>query len=159
MNTFGKIVSAIVLVILVWAIADLISEQGTARYYGGETTIDLEPNQKLVEITWKNSSLWYLTRPMRDDEEAEIYTFQEKDSLGIAEGTVTVKEYKLSEEEYNVWLEQENLKNDYYLYGNTKYSEDGTPSEVYIVYDESTDTYTKIRDYSVNEYGELVPSH
>lgn len=36
----------------------------------------LEPNQKLEEITWKDDSLWYLTRPMTDDDVAETHTFR-----------------------------------------------------------------------------------
>ena len=42
--------------------------QSTTRSMGGNTTINLEPNQKLELITWKeDDSLWYLTRPMRED--------------------------------------------------------------------------------------------
>ncbi len=62
--------------------------QTTTRNFGGTTTLKLEPNRKLEEITWKDDSLWYLTRPMRDDEEPEVHIFKESDSLGILEGTV-----------------------------------------------------------------------
>lgn len=30
------------------------------RNFGGSTVIKLEPGEKLVEVTWKNSNLWYL---------------------------------------------------------------------------------------------------
>lgn len=43
-------------------------DQGVARSLGGDMTLELEPGQKLEMITWKEDSLWYLTRPMRDDE-------------------------------------------------------------------------------------------
>lgn len=73
--------------------------QATVREFGGSMTLELEPNQKLQEITWKEDSLWYLTRPMREDEVAETYTFQQSSNFGVFEGTVTVIESK--EEETN----------------------------------------------------------
>lgn len=63
-----------------------------ARNYGGSETITLDPGEKLEMITWKESSLWYLTRPMREDETAETYTFKQDSNYGIFEGTVTIIE-------------------------------------------------------------------
>ena len=57
-------------------------------------TIELPKGQKLEEITWKDADLWYLTRPMREDENAEIHTFQESTEFGVFEGTVTIIETK-----------------------------------------------------------------
>lgn len=68
--------------------------QSAAKNFGGSTTVKLEPNQKLEEITWKDDSLWYLTRPMTDDDVAETHTFQESTDFGVFEGTVTVVETK-----------------------------------------------------------------
>ena len=67
-----------------------------ARTTGGSTTIDLPADTKLISIQWreKNSSLWYLTRPMRDDEFPETYTFQEDSNIGVLEGTVTIREHR-----------------------------------------------------------------
>ena len=73
----------------------LTSCQSATRSMGGNTTINLEPNQKLELITWKDDdSLWYLTRPMREDEEAEIHTYQQSSEFHIFEGTVTIIETK-----------------------------------------------------------------
>lgn len=72
----------------------LVGCQFTAKNFGGSTTIKLDPNQKLEEITWKEDSLWYLTRPMTDDDIAETHTFHESSNFGVAEGTVTVIETK-----------------------------------------------------------------
>lgn len=71
-------------------------EQSFARDFGGTTTITLEPNLKLEEITWKDDDLWYLTRPMREDEEPETHTFTEKGGFGTVfdGGTVIVVEIK-----------------------------------------------------------------
>lgn len=65
-----------------------------ARTTGGNVTIDLPANTKLISVQWreKNSSLWYLTRPMRNDEFPETYTFQEDSNIGVLEGTVTIRE-------------------------------------------------------------------
>ena len=68
--------------------------QGTTRSLGGSMTLNLEPNQKLEEITWKDDSLWYLTRPMTDDDVAETHTFQQSSEWGVFEGTVTIVESK-----------------------------------------------------------------
>lgn len=68
--------------------------QSITKDYGGSTTIELEANQKLEEITWKDDSLWYLTRPMTKDDIAETHTFQQSSNFGVFEGTVTIIEHK-----------------------------------------------------------------
>jgi hypothetical protein len=54
----------------------------------------LPNNQKLVNVTWKEGELWYLTRQMKQGEVAETYTFNEKSSFGLIEGTVIITENK-----------------------------------------------------------------
>lgn len=61
-------------------------DQGVARSLGGDMTLELEM------ITWKDDSLWYLTRPMQDGEEPETHTFQQSSEFGVFEGTVTIVE-------------------------------------------------------------------
>lgn len=70
------------------------TEQGMTYELGGSMTLELPANEKLEEITWKDDNLWYLTRPMREDEEAETHTFHESSSYGVFEGTVTIIEKK-----------------------------------------------------------------
>lgn len=65
-----------------------------AKTFGGKATVKLPPNTKLVNVTWKNSNMWYLTRPMREDEEAETLSFQEKSDFGLIEGKVVFEETK-----------------------------------------------------------------
>ena len=84
---FGCVWSAIILLTLL-----LSGCQSAAKHMGGDMTLELGPNQKLEEITWKNDDLWYLTRPMREDEEPETHTFQQSTDFGVFEGTVTVVE-------------------------------------------------------------------
>lgn len=68
--------------------------QTITKNWGGDMTINLKPNQKLEEITWKGNSLWYLTRPMTENDIAETHTFQEQTDLNAFEGTVTIVETK-----------------------------------------------------------------
>ena len=83
-----------IMVIGVMMAALLTGCQGATKSFGGSMTLNLEPNQKLEEITWKDDSLWYLTRPMTDDDIAETHTFQQSSEWGIFEGTVTIIETK-----------------------------------------------------------------
>lgn len=65
-----------------------------AKTFGGTATINLPPKTKLVTVTWKEADLWYLTRPMKEDEEPETYTFNEDSQWGLLEGTVIIQESK-----------------------------------------------------------------
>lgn len=67
-------------------------EQGLTKSYGGRMEIKLDPGVKLEMITWKDDSLWYLTRPMNDDESPETHTFQQSSEFGVLEGTVVIVE-------------------------------------------------------------------
>lgn len=60
---------------------------------GGDMTIELPANTKLLNATWKENSLWYLTRPMRNNENAETYEFKEDSNFGVLEGTITFIEH------------------------------------------------------------------
>lgn len=84
----------VMLISIVLTLILLSSCQATTKSYGGSMTLKLKPDQKLEMITWKDDSLWYLTRPMRVDEEAETHTFQQSTEFGVFEGTVTVIESK-----------------------------------------------------------------
>ena len=59
------------------------------RKWGGSQTVYLEPGEKLVEVTWKESSLWYLVEPMEEDYVPKTKTFKENSNAGAFEGTVT----------------------------------------------------------------------
>ena len=66
--------------------------QWTAKNLGGNYTLELPEGERLVNVTWKKDSLWYLTAPMEDDYEPQTYKFQEDTSFGVLEGTVTIIE-------------------------------------------------------------------
>lgn len=69
-------------------------EQYATKHLGGNMTVHLESNTKLVNVTWKDNNLWFLVKPMTDNDIAETYYFQEDSELGILEGTVTIIETK-----------------------------------------------------------------
>lgn len=68
--------------------------QTYTREFGGTIKIDLPTDTKLELITWKDNSLWYLTRPMREDDIAETHTYQQSSEFGVFEGTVIISETK-----------------------------------------------------------------
>lgn len=65
-----------------------------AKRVGGNATVTLPDNQKLQLVTWKEDDMWLLYRPMRADEQAETYTYQEDSRFGILEASITIREVK-----------------------------------------------------------------
>ena len=92
-----KIITAASITVCVLMMLALLGCQAVTRAFGGDMTITLDPGLKLEEITWKDSdsSLWYATRPMREDEFAETHVFQQSREWGVFEGTVTIIEQDL----------------------------------------------------------------
>lgn len=86
-----KIAGFIIFIVLAISFAGC-TEQQRAKEFGGNATINLPPDVKLVTATWKQDSFWYLVRPMRANEEPESYTFIESSSFGIIEGKVLIVE-------------------------------------------------------------------
>ena len=58
------------------------------REFGGTMEIQLPKGQELMEATWKEEHLFYLTRPMSEDYVPVKKTFQESSSWGVMESTV-----------------------------------------------------------------------
>lgn len=90
-----KRIKKIIAVCLLIGVLGLTGCQSMTRSLGGTTILTLEPNTKLELITWKDDdSLWYLTRPMREDEEAETHVYKQNSNFGLIEGEVIIKEIK-----------------------------------------------------------------
>lgn len=68
------------------------TENIRARAFGGTARIDLNPNEKVVTVTFKESDIWVLTRKRKPDEAAETLQFREFSSLGVLNGTVIINE-------------------------------------------------------------------
>lgn len=80
-----KIILALAILITI----GLTSCNYCTRNFGGYTEVRLEPGEKLVEVTWKESSIWYLVEPMEDDYVPKTKVFKENSNTGMLEGTVT----------------------------------------------------------------------
>jgi len=68
------------------------TEQQRARTFGGSSTIEIEPSKKFVNITWKENSIWVLTKAATTNEKREKYEFQERSSTGLLEGKIIIIE-------------------------------------------------------------------
>jgi len=88
----AKTFYVILVVLLLFALA--ACQQLFTRNFGGNMTETLPDDTKLVMATWKESNLWYLTRPMLSTDEAQTYTFKESSLYGVLEGKVTIIERK-----------------------------------------------------------------
>lgn len=89
----GVLLMALAIIILALSINSCTRNQ-RARNWGGNADITLPEDQKLINVTWKENNLWYLTRPMRPYELPETYVFAEESSWGLMEGTYTITEIK-----------------------------------------------------------------
>lgn len=72
----------------------LVGGDSSTKLWGGIKNVDLPKGKKLVNITWKDSDLWYLTRDMTETDKDETYEFVKESNFGIAEGKLMIKEYK-----------------------------------------------------------------
>ena len=82
------------LAILMGVMVTSCTENVRVKTWGGEGTINLPKGRKLVTVTWKETQIWYLTRPMNSNDVAETYQFQEESSWGVMEGTYNIIETK-----------------------------------------------------------------
>ena len=72
-------------------------DNAMTKNFGGKMTVELEKDQKLVNVSWKSSgkeasSLWLLTRVRKTEEQPETYKYTEKSTFGVLEGVVTIVE-------------------------------------------------------------------
>ena len=94
-NMNQLILVVILIIVFCSAVLFFLGFNPVARHIGGNMTVNLPANTKLVNTNWDRSdSLWYLTREMRPDEDAETYTYQEDSTFGVLTGKVTLVEHK-----------------------------------------------------------------
>ena len=92
MKTFGSIIVILLSIAILSTILVSGMVLGCTENSRAKTQISLPIGQKLINATWKDAQMWYLTRQMRSDEKPEMYTFQEKSNFGVMEGTVIFTE-------------------------------------------------------------------
>jgi hypothetical protein len=81
-----KIIS-IIFIILIIVIGNGCDKNTKVKLFGGTAELKLPPGEKLINVTWKDSQLWYLTRPMKTNEKCDTFYFHEKSQYGMIEGT------------------------------------------------------------------------
>lgn len=89
-----KFVISLGIIFVLICVVVLSGCQYAVRDFGGDMTLTLPANTKLEMITWKEDSLWYLTRPMTENDVVETHLFQQSSNFGVFEGTVTIIETK-----------------------------------------------------------------
>ncbi len=82
------------LAILMGVMVTSCTENNRVKNWGGDGTLTLPKGQKLINVTWKENQIWYLTRPMTSQDSCQIYSFHEESSWGVMEGTYTIIETK-----------------------------------------------------------------
>ncbi len=78
----------LILFILIITIMVACTKNSRTRSFGGTQEIKLPPGQRLINATWKETSLWYLTEPMPVDYIPSNKDFTEDSSYGVWEGKV-----------------------------------------------------------------------
>ena len=86
--------SVVGLIVLV-AGCGFLSPQGCARSHGGDTTVELEPGERLEFAAWEETNLVYLTRDLQSGEQPTTHVLHIRKpgpDFMRAQGTVTFKE-------------------------------------------------------------------
>lgn len=68
------------------------TENQKARNFGGKMTIELPKGEKLINATWKEVNLFYLTEPMEEGYIPKSKKFRESSNFGIWESEITFVE-------------------------------------------------------------------
>ena len=68
------------------------TEHQMARRYGGKMTVELPKGEKLINATWKETSLFYLTEPMEEGYIPKSKKFRESSNFGVWESEITFVE-------------------------------------------------------------------
>jgi hypothetical protein len=84
----------VLLAIIMGVMVASCTENNRVKNWGGDGTLTLPKGQKLINVTWKENQVWYLTRKMTPKDSCQIYTFHEESSWGVMEGTYTIIETK-----------------------------------------------------------------
>lgn len=86
-----KKTSVVVVLLLFAALAAGCSKQELARRWGGTTEVELKPGARVVTATWKENSLWILTK-QDPNTPPQRYELAESSSFGLVEGKVVLIE-------------------------------------------------------------------
>ena len=77
----------LVAILVTMVVMSSCTENVRARHFGGTETLALKPNEKVLNVTWKDNEMWVCTQ----DTITRVVYFREKSSWGVVEGTVIIK--------------------------------------------------------------------
>jgi hypothetical protein len=86
---FGLLMISIIAIMLMSC-----TENQRAKSWGGTADVNVEPNHKVVNVTWKDNDLWILVRPMTSTDVPETLVFYEKSGWGVLNGKYVIHEQK-----------------------------------------------------------------
>jgi len=75
------------MILVAMVVMSSCTENVRARHFGGTETLALKPNEKVLNVTWKDNEMWVCTQ----DTITGVVYFREKSSWGVMEGTVILK--------------------------------------------------------------------
>jgi hypothetical protein len=77
----------LMMILVAMVVMSSCTENVRARHFGGTETLALKPNEKVLNVTWKDNEMWVCTQ----DTITGLVYFREKSSWGVMEGTVILK--------------------------------------------------------------------
>jgi hypothetical protein len=77
----------LMMILVTMVVMSSCTENVRARHFGGTETLALKPNEKVLNVTWKDNEMWVCTQ----DTITGLVYFREKSSWGVMEGTVILK--------------------------------------------------------------------
>jgi hypothetical protein len=77
----------LMMILVTMVVMSSCTENVRARHFGGTETLALKPNEKVLNVTWKDNEMWVCTQ----DTITRVVYFREKSSWGVMEGTVILK--------------------------------------------------------------------
>lgn len=80
------------LILIVIMALSACTDNQMAKNFGGSMTVEVAPDRKLVNLTWKDDELWVLERQRKAGEQPDTYMFEEHSSFGVIQGKVVIVE-------------------------------------------------------------------
>jgi hypothetical protein len=77
----------LMMILVTMVVRSSCTENVRARHFGGTETLALKPNEKVLNVTWKDNEMWVCTQ----DTITGVVYFREKSNWGVMEGTVILK--------------------------------------------------------------------
>jgi hypothetical protein len=77
----------LMMILVTMVVMSSCTENVRVRHFGGTETLALKPNEKVLNVTWKDNEMWVCTQ----DTITGVVYFREKSSWGVMEGTVILK--------------------------------------------------------------------